>query len=41
MIKLLLIMGFLFGCSDKAQPIEDKQLQESAKKHETGHIDTH
>jgi len=41
MIKLLLIMGFLSGLLLKAQPIEDKQLQESVKKHETGHIDTH
>jgi len=43
MIKLFLIMGALFlaGCSEKAQPIEDKQPQESTQKHETGYIETH
>ena len=43
MIQLFLIIGFLFlvGCSDKAQPIEDKQVQEQSQKHATGHIDTH
>ena len=38
MIKLFFLMSFLFlaGCSEKAQPIEEKKVQESTEKYETG-----
>ena len=43
MIKLFLMISFLFltGCSEKAQPVEDKKIHNSTEKHETGHIETH